>query len=116
MSADPPQRVRGEAQPVERAGTHVLEEDVGLRHKLGEDLSACGMLEVQRDGQVVARGGQPERLVPVLDDRPVADGIGDGRGLDLDHLRSVVAQDRGGVGGGDDRAEIDNPDVFERSL
>jgi hypothetical protein len=34
--------------------------------------------------------------------------------LDLDHVRSKVGQHHGGVGTGNEMAEVDNPDASER--
>ena len=110
---DLPERGCGEAQPVKRARAHVLEQDVGLGHQVGEDLPTPGVFEIQRDRQFIPCGSQPEGLVPVFDHRPVADRVRDGGRLDLDHLGAVISQHGGGKRRGDDRAEVNNSDALE---
>jgi len=43
-----------------------------------------------------------------------AEGIGMPRTLDLDHVRTEIAQQRRRLGAGPDHAEVDNPDAAQR--
>ena len=87
-----------EAQFRNGAGAEVLDEDIGLSHKVEQDRMALGRLEVQDDRALVAVDGCEHGRHAVALGAEIADQIAGAGPLDLDHVRALVGQDLGGHG------------------
>ena len=107
-----------EAEPGQRPGPPVLDQDVGVRDDAAQHLAALVRLEVEREAALVARGVVEERvLVRVVlrpDDRPPPPRDVEVRArLDLDHVRAEVGQHLPADRAGPDHAEVEHADALE---
>src|SRR5206468_8473358 len=111
------QRLVREVQSFHHAGTKVLHHDLPGLDQLEEDLAACGTLEVERDGKLVAVDAleiTAERPQPILGmERPdLACPVALQR-LDLDHRGALVGEHHGAERAGQHLGEIDDAQPFE---
>ena len=114
------QALDGEAEPVEDAGTEVLEEDVGPGHQPRQDVASGVALEVELDGLLVPVAGQEvrgHRLVVGPDEgrAPAARLVTRTRALDLDDAGTHVAEHHPAVRPGQGTGQVDDDDVVEGS-
>src|SRR5690606_10701566 len=107
------QHVVAEPEPLERARTKVLDQEVGLADQLADELAAFVGLQVDTHGLLVAQHARAiERLSLVLQAH-VAGRIAFGR-LDLDDLGPEVRHQPGAPGTGDRRAHLDHAVARQR--
>jgi hypothetical protein len=107
-------RVVGQAEPLDRAGRHVLDHDVALLQQLAHDLEAARRLEVHRQGllvgvELVEVPGIGVRLAPLQ----TAPGIAEPRVLDLHHLGTEPGQGLGAGWPGLELGEVDDANAFQ---
>ena len=101
----------GESQPVQDAGTEVLDHDVGAFQQFAQHCPPVVALQVQGDGFLVAVAGQEVRGLRIVlgahERRPPAAGVVPGAGvLDLDDPRAEVSQHHAGVRAGEGAAQV----------
>ena len=99
-----PQHLRAESEPLQRARTHRLHDDVRIRHEVAEDFLGLIRAQVEHDAALAPVDVQVHER-DAFDDRPghLADVVPGGR-LDLDHVGTEVderARDRRGPEHGD---------------
>ncbi len=102
----------GEAQRGQRSRLEVGEHRIGGGDQAGEQFGAGRAAQFQTQSQVVAvRAGErlADRLVVPL----LAQTVGIGRTLDLDHLGAQIAEQPAQLTTGDDDTQIDDPDALE---
>ena len=117
------------AQAIQRAAAEVFDDDVGGLHQVGINAARFGMLQVQRHAQFVAKpveSGDGNIVVMLARERSSfgaqigcigAAGIASADGvLDLDDLGSQSRQQQSGERAGQRRGQIENRDVFKRSI
>ena len=103
-----------EIPPLERARPEVLGEDVGNADELEQELLPSRLAEIQRDALLVPRLHRPEKgsaLVARL--APFAQWVGLPGRLDLDDLRTHVAQQAPGERPRQQRPELDQAHACE---
>jgi hypothetical protein len=98
-----------EAPLVEPAGPEVLEHHVDVVDELGEEIPPAFVAKVDGHGALVASDAGPPQAFAVEGDAPAAHGVALARGLDLDDLGSVVAEELAGEGSGDEAAQLEDP-------
>ncbi len=82
----------GQAPAFEGARPEVLDQHIGLGGELAHQGLGLGLLEVQRDGALVARLHLPPHRGAVLEQSPFAQRVATARGFDLDHIGTKVGQ------------------------
>ena len=100
------QRFPAEAEFFQRAGTEVLDEDIGRRGKAFDDLEALRRLHIDGDGLLVARLEIPPDRGAFVDMAPGAQGIALPGRFDLNDLSAEFAEEARGEGGSDERAHF----------
>ncbi|MNL05973.1 hypothetical protein D3C87_1265920 [compost metagenome] len=96
----------GQAPLLQRAGTEVLDQDVGLGDQVTRRLLALGRAQIDGDGILVAGDHPPPGRGLAL--APVAHWIADAGRFQLDHLGAHVAQQLTAEGTGDQLAHLDD--------
>ena len=97
--------VRPEAEPLDGAGAHPLDEHVGLLDEVEDGGHRVGVLEVEGD----ARAAAGEHVVA-----PGAEHVA-ARPLDADHVGAEVGQDHAGVRPGADAGDLDDLHAPQRT-
>ena len=109
------ERVVAEPPLLQRARPEVLDDDVAALDEIEEQVAACGLAQVERDGFLVAGVHRPEEVVPVeFGLSPGAQRIRRPRRFDLDDLGAHVAEQPARERAGDQRADLDDPDTVQR--
>src|SRR5439155_8540487 len=106
--------VVAEAEASERAGTEVLEEDVGGGEEPPQDLLPRLRLEVEGEALLAPVDAHEVRRLTPGERRPGSRVVAVTRLLDLDDLRPHVGQEEGAVRAGEDAGEVDDADPIER--
>ena len=101
-----------DAQAPGDAGAIVLQHHVGPPHQVGERRLAGGMLEVDHDAALVALVGVKVGRYALFGDQS-AGGVA-GRRLHLDHVGAQIGQQRGRVGPGQHRRQVDQAQPRQR--
>ena len=107
-------------------GRRRLDPDVCLSNEVQENLPALRTLEVEPDGEFVARGPHPGLRHGVLGRRPLREKGGqrpgrvrkrsvEGRSLQVDDLGPELSEVRGGPWPRDDSRGVEHPDALQRS-
>src|SRR5882757_1387043 len=109
------QRIVADAHSLDRAGTEVLDYDVGRRDHSLEDFNAARFIQVEDNRALVAvgdgEGGGHAAFAPAHRAREIADA---GR-FDLDDVGALVGEDHRRHRARDHLGEIDYADAVERS-
>src|SRR5450759_3011359 len=110
------EHVQAQAPGLHRAGAKVLHQDVALGDQLEEQLQAAPLSQVDGDRLAVAGLAEPgQRGVLALGRyAEAAHRVTGDRVLDLDDLGTELAHDAGGVGAGEERADVDDPYPAQR--
>src|SRR5450759_3018232 len=110
------EHVPAQAPGLHRAGAKVLHQDVALGDQLEEQLQAAPLSQVDGDRLAVAGLAEPgQRGVLALGRyAEAAHRVTGDRVLDLDDLGTELAHDAGGVGAGEERADVDDPYPAQR--
>jgi hypothetical protein len=114
-------RLVADAEAVEDTGAKRLEHDVGFAHRAQERLAPHVALEVQANRALAAVQRQEERglrrvLDAVVERRPGAQVVAHSRVLDLDHVGAEVGEQQRAEAAGEQAAEVEDADAFEREL
>ena len=109
-----PQRLGGQAPALQRAGTEVLDQHVGLGDHAPDEVLAARGAQVGGDRQLVAGDHRPpQRLAVGLLPAPLAHRVAVDRVLDLDDLRPEVAEELAAERAGQELAQLDDAQVVE---
>jgi hypothetical protein len=107
-------RERIEAEPplLHRAGPEILDQDVGLRDELLDQVLAGRLAGVDLDRLLVAGDDRPpQRLAVRLLAAPFPHRVAGARLLDLDHLGTEIGEQLAAERTGEQLAHLDHPQV-----
>lgn len=107
------QRVPPEADALQRAGAEILDEHIGLRHRLPQQRGVVRDLQVQRDAALVAVP-QGEGLAAAFDEGWHAPRLVAVRALHLDDLGTHVAEHHRAVRTGQGRRQVEDEKAIQR--
>jgi hypothetical protein len=112
-------RRRPDADLIDHAGAQVLDQDVGALAQPVQLLDILGLLQVERDGTLVAvLAVEIQRSDAILrEGRPPAARIVAAIGLfHLDHIGAHIGHDRPRERAGQRLAHLDDADTFQRQV
>src|SRR5271166_1534701 len=109
-----PDDIIAAAQPLDRAGRHVLDRHIRLLQQVLDDLETARRFEVEGDRLLVGvELVEIPRVIIGLPGPQSAAGIPGLRVLDLDHLGAEPGERLGAGGAGLELRKIDHPNAFE---
>jgi hypothetical protein len=95
-----------QAEPAQPPGPEVLDHHVGACGELAGDRHVVRVLQVERDGSLVAVDAEEVRRLAVAHRWHPGPGVVAARTLHLDHLGAEVREQHGGVRSGQDAGEV----------
>ncbi len=106
MPADP--------EPIERAGAVILDQHVGITNERHQPFPIIRLLQIKGHTLLVAYTNPPPHRQPIDLQSELASGIAAVRPFDLDDLGTEIGKKAAAERPGDDIAEFDDPQAFER--
>ena len=106
-----PQFLDTEVIAIQRAGPEILDQNIELADPLLDQILRFALVQIECDAEFVAPQRAPVQTDAIALRAHLAAGIAASGQFDLDHLRAIIPQNRGGQGRGDHSGNIENPNT-----